>query len=160
MTEAGKLGFALGAPGPNRDLEHRMKDTSPGQIVETCAPALPIISEIAHRVGSFGGAAIVIDYGNTQSLGDTFQALENHKPCNPFERPGMADLTAHVDFGALGRAAKEIPFVTVSPLTPQGVFLESLGITNRAQALAKTISGQALENHIAAHRRLTHPEEM
>jgi SAM-dependent MidA family methyltransferase len=46
------------------------------------------------------------------------------------------------------------------PLTPQGVFLERLGITARAQALAKGISGPALDNHVAAHRRLTHPQEM
>ena len=30
----------------------------------------------------------------------------------------------------------------------------------RAQALAKGLEGDALETHIAAHRRLTHPHEM
>jgi SAM-dependent MidA family methyltransferase len=43
---------------------------------------------------------------------------------------------------------------------PQGVFLERLGITARAQALARHLKGDALETHIAAHRRLTHPDEM
>ena len=42
----------------------------------------------------------------------------------------------------------------------KGLFLERLGITARAQALAKQLTGTPLENHIAAHRRLTHPEEM
>ena len=45
-------------------------------------------------------------------------------------------------------------------MTPQGVLLERLGITARAQALARSLTGTALESHIAAHRRLTHPEEM
>ena len=45
-------------------------------------------------------------------------------------------------------------------LSPQGVFLERLGITQRAQTLAQNLSGAALEAHIAAHRRLTHPSEM
>ena len=40
------------------------------------------------------------------------------------------------------------------------MFLERLGITQRAQTLAATLSGEALNTHIAAHRRLTHPEEM
>jgi SAM-dependent MidA family methyltransferase len=40
------------------------------------------------------------------------------------------------------------------------VFLERLGMTARAQALAAKLSGTALETHIAAHRRLTHPQEM
>jgi NADH dehydrogenase [ubiquinone] 1 alpha subcomplex assembly factor 7 len=40
------------------------------------------------------------------------------------------------------------------------VFLERLGITQRAQALAQKLTGTALDTHIAAHRRLTHPDEM
>lgn len=47
-----------------------------------------------------------------------------------------------------------------SALTPQGVFLERLGITDRARALAARLSGAQLDSHVAAHRRLTHPEEM
>jgi SAM-dependent MidA family methyltransferase len=38
--------------------------------------------------------------------------------------------------------------------------LERLGITTRAQALAKQMDPAQIEQHIAAHRRLTHPEEM
>ena len=45
-------------------------------------------------------------------------------------------------------------------MTAQGVFLERLGITARAQALARNLTGAKLENHVAAHRRLTHPAEM
>jgi SAM-dependent MidA family methyltransferase len=40
------------------------------------------------------------------------------------------------------------------------VFLERLGITARAQALAAKMSGPSLASHIAAHRRLTHGQEM
>jgi len=67
------------------------------------------------------------------------------------------DLTAHVDFAALAAAAAPARHTR---LTPQGVFLERLGITARAQALAEKLSGDGLESHIAAHRRLTHPAEM
>jgi len=45
-------------------------------------------------------------------------------------------------------------------MTQQGVFLERLGITPRAQALAKGLNGAALDAHINAHRRLTAPDEM
>jgi predicted MPP superfamily phosphohydrolase len=38
--------------------------------------------------------------------------------------------------------------------------LERLGITARAQAVARRMTGAALTAHIGAHRRLTHPEEM
>ena len=62
-----------------------------------------------------------------------------------------------MDFESLARAA--VPGAH-SHLVAQGVFLERLGITARAQALATRLSGAALEAHIAAHRRLTHPDEM
>jgi SAM-dependent MidA family methyltransferase len=70
--------------------------------------------------------------------------------------PGSADLTAHVDFEVLAGATPSAH----SRLSTQGVFLERLGITARAQALAKQMRGEALTAHVAAHRRLTNPDEM
>jgi SAM-dependent MidA family methyltransferase len=45
-------------------------------------------------------------------------------------------------------------------MTAQGDFLERLGISARADALARGLSGAALQSHRAAHRRLTDPGEM
>jgi len=137
-------------------LSHRLADTGAGDIVEFCLSATQIMVEVAARV-SQGGAGIIVDYGDWRSLGDTFQALENHAPVDPLASPGLADLTAHVDFEALTRSAHPCQ---VSQMTPQGVLLERLGITPRAQALAQVLQGETLDAHIAAHRRLTHPEEM
>ena len=153
----GTLGFGLSTPAPIAALDDRLEDTRPGDIVETCPQAGPIIAEIAARIAARGGAALIFDYGGWHSLGDTLQALRAHEFDDPLAHPGEADLTAHVDFEALAAAA---PGLTALPLTPQGVFLERLGITARAQALADKLSGPALESHIAAHRRLTHPQEM
>ena len=150
------LAFGFGQPDWPAELAPRT-DVAEGQIVETCPAAAPIMAEIAARIAARGGAALVIDYGDWRSLGDTLQALRRHEPEDPLANPGAADLTAHVDFEALATAA---PGLTASRLTPQGVFLERLGITPRAQALANRLSGAALDSHIAAHRRLTHPEEM
>ncbi len=155
----GRLTRGFAPAGQVTALAHRLEDTAPGDIVETCAPARPIASDIAARIAAHGGAALIADYGDWRSLGDTWQALRAHKTADPLEAPGDADLTAHVDFEPLVetvRAAGARP----SRLSPQGVFLERLGITPRAQTLAKALSGPALEAHIAAHRRLTHPEEM
>lgn len=137
-------------------LSHRLADTGVGDVVEACPSAAPIMEEVSSRVAQ-GGAAVIIDYGDWRSMGDTFQALEKHATVDPLASPGKADLTAHVDFEALSAAAA---ICQVSPMTPQGVLLEHLGITARAQALAQNLQGEALDQHIAAHRRLTHPEEM
>jgi SAM-dependent MidA family methyltransferase len=139
------------------DLAHRLEDTSDGDIVELC-PALPALTtRIGQQIADHGGAALIIDYGDWRALGDTWQALEQHAPADPLEHPGQADLTAHVDFEALANAAAPAKF---SRVTPQGVFLERLGISTRAEQLAAKLSGARLNAHIAAHRRLTHPEEM
>ncbi|PYG31201.1 class I SAM-dependent methyltransferase [Pelagimonas varians] len=147
----------LSDPAPIEALDHRLDDTTEGEAVELCAPAAPITAEIADRIAAHGGAALFFDYGGWHSRGDTFQALEAHTPVDPFANPGQADLTAHVDFEAIAKAATA---TSHSQLIAQGVFLERLGITARAQSLANALSGPALESHIAAHRRLTHPEEM
>ena len=60
-------------------------------------------------------------------------------------------------FRPLAEAAR--PARAYGPV-PQGVFLERLGITARARALARGREGPELEAIAAAHRRLTHPEEM
>jgi len=155
--QGGKLAFGLAAPMPVDVLEEQANGARIGKIVEANAAAQGIAQEVARRIAAFGGVALIVDYGAWGSDGDTLQALRQHQKQSPLAHPGEADLTAHVDFAALARAAKG---VAVSGLTPQGVLLERLGITARAQALAAGLSGAALENHVAAHHRLTHPDEM
>ncbi|WP_424939472.1 class I SAM-dependent methyltransferase [Aliiroseovarius sp. S253] len=151
------LAMGLTAPLPVPALDHRLGDTQDGDVVEICAPAQGVMAKLAGFIDTHGGAALIIDYGDWRSIGDTFQALKDHAPVSPLETPGDADLTAHVDFEALAHAAAPL---SPHQLTPQGVYLERLGITARAQALAGKLSGDALDSHIAAHRRLTHPDEM
>ena len=151
------LTFGLSPVGPQPALDHRLADTKDGDLVELNAPAQAITADIGARIADKGGAALFIDYGDWRSLGDTLQALRGHTPTDPLDAPGSADLTTHVDFEALTTAAKPAAFTR---LTPQGVFLERLGITNRAQTLASTMEGPTLNTHVAAHRRLTHPDDM
>lgn len=151
------LTFGLSAPAPIGLLEHRRADTKDGDLVEISPAMAAIVSGIGARIAGHGGAALIIDYGDWASLGDTLQALQAHESTDPLAAPGAADLTAHVDFAEIARHAKPAKF---SRVTPQGVFLERLGITDRALTLATRLQGDALTTHIAAHRRLTHPDEM
>ena len=150
----GALVMGLTPPARLAALEHRVADTRGGDIVETRPAADALMKEIGRRLLSTPGVALLIDYGDWRSLGDTLQAVRGHAPEDPLAHPGEADLTAHVDFEALARAAPRLPH---SLLTPQGVFLERLGATPRAQALAARGDAKAVA---AAHRRLLHPDEM
>ncbi len=147
----------LSAPSTLPPLAHRLEDTQNGDIVEFSPAATHIAAHIGAQIAQHGGAALIVDYGDWRALGDTFQALRAHAAADPYAAPGTADLTAHVDFEALALAAAPARH---SRLTTQGVFLERLGITQRAQKLAGALSGAAREAHVAAHRRLTHPAEM
>jgi SAM-dependent MidA family methyltransferase len=143
------LAFALGPAMPVPELDHH--DVPEGTVVERC-PALPgIVATVAERIAP-GGGAIFVDYGHWRSRGNTLQALRGGAPVDPLDAPGTADLTAHVDFEAIARAAPR-----ASGMTRQGVWLERLGITARANALARGAQAEAVA---AAHRRLTHPAEM
>lgn len=152
-----KIGFGL---GPDQDvpaLRHRLGDTKQGDIVEFCAPSQKVMLQISQHIARHGGSGLIVDYGDWRSQGDTVQALKDHAPTGLFDHIGTSDITAHVDFEVLFDAAAGI---TRSRITPQGVFLERLGLTQRAQSLAQQMSGDTLNAHIAAHRRLAHPDEM
>lgn len=155
--ENGKLAIGLSDPMPPDHLSQRLADTEDGQIVETSSASESIAATLGARLAQKGGVALIIDYGDWRSRGDTFQAVRAHKTVDPLLLPGECDLTAHVDFEALALSAG--PALTSAMMT-QGVVLERLGITPRAETLAAKLSGTALSSHIAAHRRLTHPEEM
>lgn len=154
--EGDALTFGLSPELPQPALDARKADTQPGDLVEYAPAAAPIIAALSERIEAEGGAALIIDYGDWRSLGDTLQAVHMHETTDVLSTPGECDVTAHVDFEALTLAST----AGFTKLTPQGVFLERLGITQRAQALAAQLSGDTLDQHIQAHRRLTHPAEM
>ncbi len=156
-VQGDRLQPGLTQPAPLADLAHRLADTQDGDVVETCPAARPAMQAIEARILARGGAAVIVDYGDWRSRGDTFQAMENHAYADPFARPGRADLTAHVDFQALARAA---PGLRRSALTPQGALLKALGVDERAARLAQRLTGEGLRQHLAALRRLTGNTEM
>jgi SAM-dependent MidA family methyltransferase len=114
---------------------------------------------IAERLAAHGGVALVIDYGHERSSdGDTLQAVRDHRFADALAEPGEQDLTAHVDFEALARAATTAGAVVTS-VVPQGEWLRRLGIEARAAALAKSRDDRA-DEIAAAVERLTAPEQM
>ena len=151
------LTFGLTAQTRFGRLEHRLADTKDGDLVELC-PALPaIVTEIGARIARHGGAALLIDYGDWRSQGDTLQAVQGHQGTDPLIAPGSADLTAHVDFEAIAMACAP---ALHTRLTPQGVFLNRLGIGQRAERLAAGLTGAGLNHHMDAYRRLTDADKM
>jgi SAM-dependent MidA family methyltransferase len=156
-VEGDQLHFILGT-ATSEDVFSKTNDIPNGDMLEISPPSVAFASAIGEHIQTNGGCAIIIDYGEWDSDGDSLQALKNHTKIDPLTHCGKADLTAHVSFKDLTNAASK--YAKVSPMISQGILLERLGITQRAQTLAKSMDSTALENHISAHKRLTHPDEM
>lgn len=117
------------------------------------------IHALAARLVAQGGAALFLDYGPAESgPGDSLQALANHRAADPLSEPGSVDITAHVDFAALARAARAAGVAAHGPV-PQGIFLQSLGLVTRAAMLARAAPHSA-GMQLSAAQRLIAPEGM
>jgi NADH dehydrogenase [ubiquinone] 1 alpha subcomplex assembly factor 7 len=126
-----------------------------GDVVEVSPGGTEIAAAIGRRLAATAGAALIIDYGHGRSAaGDTLQAVKGHAYFGVLETPGEADLTAHVDFAALGRAAADAGAAVFGPMG-QGVFLESLGLGARAAALTRNASPGRAREIAAARARLS-----
>jgi NADH dehydrogenase [ubiquinone] 1 alpha subcomplex assembly factor 7 len=128
-----------------------------GVTKETCEPAEQIMRDIATRISTHSGAALIVDYGYAEGHGDTLQAVREHQYSEVLKDPGMADLTAHVDFSALKKAAEGC---AVYGPVPQGAFLTRLGVAERIERLAHNASDDQVKELYAGVRRLTEPKQM
>jgi len=109
---------------------------------------------IARRIRDQRGAAVIIDYGHVRSdVGDTFQAIARHSFADPLKTPGLADITAHVDFDALARTAEAVGARVHGPVT-QGEFLRRLGIETRALTLMQKAAPEISEDIASGLKRL------
>ena len=130
-----------------------------GEIIETSPIREDVTATIARKLVASGGVALFIDYGHPKSApGDTLQAVRRHGFSPVLANPGEQDLTSHVDFEAVSKAARDAG-AAVTSLIGQGEWLIRLGIESRAQALSRANAERA-GDVAAALRRLTSPEEM
>jgi NADH dehydrogenase [ubiquinone] 1 alpha subcomplex assembly factor 7 len=131
-----------------------------GAIIETSPTAQQIAGEIAKRIRSHTGAALIVDYGYAApATGDTLQAVQRHDYAPVLEQPGEADLTTHVDFSALAVAAQSAGAACWGAI-PQGEFLRRLGIEARASALAAAATPQQNTTIETAVQRLIDGAQM
>ncbi len=131
-----------------------------GAVYETSPQSRTIAGALGARLSAQGGVVLAIDYGHAEprASGDTLQAVRGHAYADPLDAPGEADLTAHVDFLALAKAA-EREGATVWGVRGQGPLLDWLGIRLRAAMLEKAQPDRAEEIR-AALARLTEPDAM
>jgi NADH dehydrogenase [ubiquinone] 1 alpha subcomplex assembly factor 7 len=127
----------------------------------------PKIAEAMLEIGAFlkqnGGALLAVDYGDAVPLqnriGDTIQALFEHKPVGIFDSPGNSDITAHVSFAALEEIAADTGADHVLTMT-QREFLTQFGIRLRAEKLLSTANDNQSETIQSGLLRLIDANQM
>jgi NADH dehydrogenase [ubiquinone] 1 alpha subcomplex assembly factor 7 len=151
IDSSGQLAFTI-APEPipffQTLLPPALRSPRAGAIFEWRADTVAM--ELGRRVADDRGAALVIDYGHTETgLGETLQAVGQHAFADPLTFAGSLDLTAHVDFQALARAVEAMGAVGFGPIE-QSQFLRRLGIEHRAATLkAKTAHAAKIDQALA-----------
>ena len=132
----------------------------PGEIVETRPLADELIAGFGKRAARDPVAALIVDYGHAASApGDTLQAVRRHDHVSPLKAPGSADLTAHVDFAQLAATASAGGLAVWGPVT-QRMFLLTLGLAERCQALLEGASRQEAELIVSGAGRLVNSDQM
>ena len=157
-TKNGKLCFTLGNKiwVPSNSIFSNFKI---GDTLEHSEQTISIFSNICNHLIQYDGVLLVVDYGNISGIGDTLQAVSDHKFSSILEKPGQSDLTSHVNFKLLKEIASK-KNLYVSPVKEQQNFLLELGIKERLKSLTKNVSSTIAERVETEVKRLIDPDKM
>jgi len=145
---------------PELSPRYKSLKSTAGAIIEISPESLAHVSDFAVRIGGGpvkppnssssrpldanhltklvpSGAALILDYGPSATIPmNSLRGIRAHKAVSPFSSPGQVDISADVDFIALAEAAiNASPAVEVHGPVEQGIFLQAMGIQQRARAL-------------------------
>ena len=166
IDAAGALAFddrGLASPGLRERARTRFPAT--GDYLSELNPAAEaLVSSLAQRCER--GLILLFDYGfpaaeyyHPQRNEGTLMAHHRHRAfADPFFRPGLVDLTAHVDFSAIARAGVARG-MTVAGFATQAQFLVNCGVLDEL-ALCGPPESTAYLRAASAVQKLTSPAEM
>lgn len=163
MRAVTRDGFDLSMLESDLLIPEPLRASRVGAVYERGFAGEALVAEVARRIDRQGGAALFVDYGyDGPAAGDTLQAIRDGAFADPLAHLGTADISAHVDFAAMAHAAHAAAPKVAVRKTAQGLFLEQLGIHQRAgrlkagknaeeratieAAVARLVSGAAMGN--------------
>ncbi|KAI8957116.1 DUF185 domain-containing protein [Daldinia sp. FL1419] len=134
---------------PESSPRYKALKSIPGALIEVCPDSSIYASDFATRIGGSttwpkprpSGAALILDYGPTDTIpANSLRGIRQHKRVSPFSAPGLVDLSADVDFGAIVEAATNVSLgVECHGPVDQAYFLEAMGIQQRAEMLSRKL---------------------
>ncbi len=134
-----------------------------GYLTEVCPAATALVTSLSERLRR--GMLLLIDYGFPQAeyyhpqrhMGTLKVHYRHHSLDDPFFLPGLADITAHVDFSAVARAGMEAGLDLLG-YASQGNFLLNAGLLDLLGELQP--GTRAYLQAAASVQTLLQPQEM
>ncbi|MEO9298254.1 class I SAM-dependent methyltransferase [Devosia alba] len=159
-TNNGRLVFGLSpTPIPASAMPDTLAGAELNAVLEVGLASGEVMNRLATTISTQGGAILAMDYGYARTqTGETLQGVRRHQYADVLDAPGEVDISAHVDFEALGTIAAKAG-LAVQPLATQGQFLTRMGINERTSALIAANPGSA-EDLSTARARLVDPDKM
>ncbi len=156
-VDGGELVFVASERPGDLLVPAAVRDAPEGSVWEVSPASAAVAAEIGERLHARGGAALIIDYGYSgPALGDTLQAVRAHGFADLLADAGEADLTAHVDFTAIGMASG----VELHGPVDQSQLLLMLGLRERTEALARNATPEQAALLRSGSERLIAPDAM
>lgn len=149
-------------PGPLREAACALALPA-GYVSEINLAATELVHALAERLER--GVLLLLDYGfprreyyHPQRQGGTLMCHRAHRVHDdPFDLPGLTDMTAHVDFTALAEAGHAAG-LTLMGYIDQASFLVNCGLLEHLQVLPSGTADYA--RAVAAVHKLLQPAEM
>ncbi len=118
------------------------------------------LKKITKKISKLKGCILMIDYGylkpNNQN---TLQSVMKHKKNNLLNNLGKADITSHVNFSLLNEFLSKNG-LKIKKVISQKKFLETLGINERAEILARKLKFTEQSDLYLRVKRLLSPKYM
>lgn len=140
-------------------LDAHQKKFSQEGFIEWAPDREVFLKTVADRVVVQGGAGLIIDYGYQEGSGNTLQALKDHTYKDVLQEVGECDITAHVDFAALGSCLVGKNITVYGPIN-QRAFLKNMGLDLRLKHLLGCANDKQKQDLVRGAERLTNITDM
>ncbi|CAF2163809.1 unnamed protein product [Rotaria magnacalcarata] len=143
-----------------RLYENFLKNVRNRQHIEISPQRAMIMQSMCTHLRTYGGSALIGDYGHWGDKGDTFRAFRKDEIVDPLSDPGNVDMTSDVDFEELSIRGMQVSDVQFFGPVSQGNLLYNLGLNDRLAKLTYNKTPEEQEEILSDVEKLVSPEYM
>ncbi|CAF4339220.1 unnamed protein product [Rotaria socialis] len=143
-----------------RLYENFLKNVRNRQHIEISPQRAMIMQSMCTHLKTYGGSALIGDYGHWGDKGDTFRAFRKDEIVDPLSDPGNVDMTSDVDFEELSMRGMQVSNVQFFGPVSQGNLLYNLGLNDRLAKLTYNKTPEEQEEILSDVEKLVSPEYM